>query len=66
MREPFCDRCSTNKEKVEAVYELWCYTEEKLNPYAQGTASAGLMQRRTLCNSCTDKMIDLGLTKAKK
>jgi len=59
----FCDFC---REDCDVLYEGWFYTNQKLNPYAKGTASAGLMQRRVGCKTCVNKMIDLGLSKAEK
>ena len=58
--------CSFCGEPQETMYEGWFYTEAKLNPFAQGTASAGLMQRRCGCKLCVNSAIDAGLSQASR
>lgn len=58
-----CDFCH---KPQHTLYEGWFYTSEKLNPWAQGTPSAGLMQMRRGCKFCVNQAIELGLSKADK
>ena len=60
MNRYICEFC---EEKL-ADFEGWFYTSAKLNPYAKGTASEGLMQRRIVCRECAIKAKEKGLTKA--
>lgn len=46
----YCDYCSD--DTVNTLYEGWFYTSAKYNVFAQGTASAGLLQRRRVCYKC--------------
>lgn len=62
MNEPCCEFCKASLNSVETLYKAWFYTEAKNNPYAQGTASAGLTQLRIACKYCFNKMNNLGLT----
>ena len=54
-----CEFC--NKES-DLLFEGWFYTQARNNPYARGTASAGLMQLRIACKDCVQKGIDAGMT----
>lgn len=45
-----CDSCGD--DKVDELYAGWFKTKEAYNPWAQGTASAGLLQRRRVCRDC--------------
>ena len=51
--------------KRDAEVEGWFYTEARMNPYAQGTASAGIMQMRVACIKCANAAIESGMTPAK-
>ena len=59
-----CEFCNTNKPLT--FYEAWFYTEARNNPYASGTASAGLMQLRVACEECLQKAIDNDMTPVKE
>ena len=51
MESLLCEFCKTS----EATKEGFFYSSAKFNPYAKGTASAGLKQRRVACNECVDE-----------
>lgn len=55
-----CENC--HKEE-DTLYELWVYSSQKNNPWAKGTASAGLLQKRVLCLECVRIAYDNGLTR---
>ena len=57
-----CEFCKVSEAQVEG----WFYTSAKNNPYAQGTAAAGLLQRRVACNHCANEAIKNGMTPAKE
>lgn len=59
-----CEFCNTNKPYT--FYEAWFYTEVRNNPYAKGTASAGLMQLRIACKECLQEAIDNDMTPVKE
>lgn len=69
VRCPTCDnlesrdglRCEFCYDCCSDLFEGWFYTEARLNPWAKGTASAGLMQRRISCKKCADKAKEVGL-----
>lgn len=64
MNEEFkCDFCGC---KPRTLYVGWFYTDAKLNGYAKGTASSGLMQNKRACRYCAQQAIDLGLHEAKE
>jgi hypothetical protein len=54
-----CSEC--NSEDEEYLIEGWFYTKERLNPFGIGTASAGLMQLRVMCEECVKEYKALGL-----
>lgn len=54
-----CDQC--RRDDMDTLYEGWFYTDQHLSPWAQGTASAGLMQIRVVCKECLNKLKELGL-----
>jgi hypothetical protein len=56
-----CDICGISS--ITELYEGWTYTSERNNPYAKGTASAGLMVFRKMCESCVKNMKESGLIK---
>jgi hypothetical protein len=66
MNDPNDFRCEFCLRETNTLYEGWFYTDQKLNPWAEGTASAGLMQIRRGCKTCVNKAIELGLCKAEK
>lgn len=45
-----CDFCG---ECCGELYEGWCFTSARLNPFAKGTADSGLMQKRVFCEPCS-------------
>jgi hypothetical protein len=53
-----CDECY---DCCQTLYTGWFYTEARLNPFAVGTATAGLMQNRMVCGNCAEKLQKLGL-----
>lgn len=53
--------CEFCLKEHDVLYEGWFYTLARLNPYAQGTVSAGMMQLRRACRRCTEAAIDIGL-----
>jgi len=57
-----CEFCHV----ADADVEGWFYHSARKNPYAQGTADAGLLQRRVACNTCAQEAIDNNMTPAKK
>lgn len=57
-----CEFCRKNVAQVEGYF----YTAAKNNPFAQGTAAAGLLQLRKACRSCAQRAIDSGMTPAKE
>lgn len=60
MSEEFkCENCKDDTQ--DYLIEGWFYTEARLNPWAQGTASAGLMQQRILCSDCVEDFKEKGL-----
>lgn len=62
-KEWLCDSCSN---EVYTLYEGWFYTNQRLNPFAVGTASAGLMQYKRVCRQCLQHAIDNKLTECKE
>lgn len=58
-----CDSCH---QPTNTLYEGYFYATAKLNPFAQGTASAGLLQLRRLCKQCVDQYKELGLHASSK
>lgn len=48
-----CDSCGT--DQVDELYEGWFKTQAAYNPWLQGTATAGLLQRRLVCLDCLIK-----------
>lgn len=65
MSDFICDSCGT-EPKDDTLYEGWFKTPESLNPFAKGTVSAGLIQRRRVCVVCAKNAIDSGLACAKE
>lgn len=59
-----CEFCGTDKPLT--FYEGWFYTEARKNQFAQGTASAGLMQLRIACKECLQEAIDNDMTPVKE
>ncbi len=55
LRCEFCGDCCV------VLYEGWFYTSARLNPFAQGTADAGLLQKRHACKSCADRAKEVGM-----
>lgn len=53
-----CEFCG--KPQLE-LYEGWFRTAAAKNPYAAGTASAGVIQLRRACRSCAKLLIDSGM-----
>lgn len=58
-----CDFCGEDRD---VLYEGWFRTQAAFNPFAKGTASAGLLQLRRTCKECTQKAIDSGIACAKE
>lgn len=58
----YCYYCEVS---LDTGYEGWFYTNEKLNPYAENTASASLLVKHISCKECFNKLLNLGLTKSK-
>jgi len=50
-----CEFC--NKPK-NTLYDGWFRTPAAFNPFAAGTASAGLLQRRLVCRPCLAHAIE--------
>ena len=59
-----CEFCGT--QEADTYVEGWFYTAAKHNPYAKGTASAGLLQHRIVCKNCAEEAIKNGMTPAQK
>lgn len=57
-------RCEFCHKEQDTLYEGWFYTKAKHDPFAQGTASAGLMQKRRACKECTELAILNKMTQA--
>lgn len=55
-----CDNCY---KESHTLYELWCYNSQRNNPFAIGTTTASLLQKRVLCLECIRIMYDAKLTK---
>lgn len=47
-----CDDCH---KEVETLYQGWFRNVQSMNPWAKGTASAGVMQQKRLCYDCMKK-----------
>lgn len=54
-----CDNCEDDTQNI--LYEGWFRTVAALNPFAKGTASAGLLQIRRLCEKCVKEFKERGL-----
>lgn len=54
MNDFRCDFCDVEQD---ILYEAWFYTAQKNNPWAEGTASAGLMQFKRACKICVKEAI---------
>lgn len=71
MQCPICElinrsdniRCEFCGDCCSELYEGWFYTNAKLNPFAVGIASSGLMQKRVSCKICADKAKEIGMRK---
>lgn len=51
---------------MDMMQEGWFYTSARNNPFFQGTASAGLMQLKTMCESCVEDYKNAGLWAGQK
>lgn len=58
-----CDSC---KASPDTLYEGWFRSAAALNPFAVGTASAGVIQYKRVCKCCLDAAIKSGLACAKE
>lgn len=57
----YCDNAPTCYDSgFGDLIEGFFYTSAKNNPLAQGTASAGLLQRKMLCMNCLTEYIETG------
>ena len=58
----YCDNVATCYDSgFGDLIEGFFYTSAKNNPLAQGTVSAGLLQRKMLCMNCLKEYIEAGL-----
>ena len=60
----FCDNCENSD--LNELYNGWFYTNQKLNEFAQGTASSNIMINRIVCKKCANLMIELNLSNIKE
>lgn len=54
-KEWYCDFCNTEQH---TLYEGWFRSIQSLNPFAKGTATAGLLQFHRVCKKCMNEAID--------
>lgn len=52
-----CDFCGKSQD---TLYEGWFRTAAAFNPYAAGTATAGVIQRCRVCRCCAQQAIATG------
>lgn len=45
-----CENCRDTS--IDTLYEGWFYAVSDNNPFAKGTATSGLIQRRKVCEKC--------------
>ena len=48
-------RCDDCYEEADTLYQGWFRNEQAYNPWAKGTATAGLIQQRRLCYDCVKR-----------
>jgi hypothetical protein len=53
--------CEFCRQEQKTLYEGWFRTAAAFNPYAKGTASAGLLQLRRACNRCAEEAVRNGV-----
>jgi hypothetical protein len=59
-------RCECCKKEVNTLYEGWFKAIRPGNWITDGTATAGLIQLRRVCQLCFYKLRDAGMAKATK
>ena len=63
QNEFVCEFCN---QEQDTLYEGWFRSSAAFNPFAKGTASAGLIQLRRVCRDCANKAVKNGVACATK